>query len=776
MPQRRASTARSPAGSLAGEAPPAAETGRVAVLLPLPLEGAYDYLVPPGLTLAPGDLVRVPLGNRELVGVVWEPDPGRAEVAAGRLKAVAERIDLPGLPASERRFVDWVADYTMTAPGAVLRMALSVPAAFHPPRPRSGYRLAPGLGDLGQDGLEELEARLAGQGLRLTPARRRVLAEALEAPARPAAELARAAGVGVGVVKGLASAGALEVVVLPPPASFGTPDWRRAGPELSADQAAAAQALGDKLAAGGFSVTLLDGVTGSGKTEVYFEAVAAALGAGRQALVLLPEIALSAQWLERFTRRFGVRPAVWHSDLSAVERRRTWRAIAKGEARVVVGARSALFLPYQELGLVVVDEEHDAAYKQEEGVIYHARDMAVVRASLQQVPIVLVSATPSLETVVNVGAGRYGHLHLPERHGAAELPAVTLIDLRRDPPPRLAGVDGGMGQSWLSAALRRALAETFEAGEQALLFLNRRGFAPLTLCRLCGHRLQCPNCTAWLVEHRLAARLQCHHCGHRERPPRHCPDCGGQDSLAACGPGVERLAEEVRLLFPGLRSEMVSSDSLSGPAAAEALVQAMQAREIDLMIGTQIIAKGHHFPWLTLVGVVDGDLGLAGGDLRAAERTYQLLHQVAGRAGRAERPGRVLIQSYEPEHPVMQALASSAPDARDRFLAIEAEARRRAGMPPFGRLAALILSDPEAARVDDACRRLARAMPRYEGVEILGPAPAPFAVLRGRHRRRFLVKTPREIKPQPLVEAWLARVELPPRVRLQIDIDPYSFL
>jgi primosomal protein N' (replication factor Y) len=765
MPQRRASTARSLPGQTAGEAPPGAETGtgtepgRVAVLLPLPLEGAYDYLAPPGLALAPGDLVRVPLGNRELVGAVWEPDPARAGVAAGRLKPVAERIDLPGLPASERRFVDWVADYTMTAPGAVLRMALSVPAAFDPPRPRSGYRLAPAPGEPGEPGdggPEELEARLeeltTGRGLRLTPARRRVLAEALDAPARPATELARAAGVGVGVVKGLAAAGVLEVVVLPPPASFGTPDWCQAGPELSADQAAAAAALGDKLAAGGFSVTLLDGVTGSGKTEVYLEAVAAALGAGRQVLVLLPEIALSAQWLERFTRRFGARPALWHSDLSAVERRRTWRAIARGEARVVVGARSALFLPYQDLGLVVVDEEHDAAFKQEEGVIYHARDMAVVRARLQEIPIVLVSATPALETVVNVGAGRYGHLHLPERHGAAELPAVTLIDLRQDPPPRLEGVDGGMGQSWLSAALRKALAETFEAGEQALLFLNRRGFAPLTLCRLCGHRLQCPNCTAWLVEHRLAARLQCHHCGHRERLPRHCPDCGGQDSLAACGPGVERLAEEVRLLFPGLRSEMVSSDSLSGPAAAEALVRAVQAREIDLMIGTQIIAKGHHFPWLTLVGVVDGDLGLAGGDLRAAERTYQLLHQVAGRAGRAERPGRVLIQTYEPEHPVMQALASSAPDARDRFLEVETEARRRAGMPPFGRLAALILSDPDAARVDEACRRLARAMPR------------------------FLVRTPREIKPQPLVDAWLARVELPPRVRLQIDIDPYSFL
>jgi primosomal protein N' (replication factor Y) len=352
------------------------------------------------------------------------------------------------------------------------------------------------------------------------------------------------------------------------------------------------------------------------------------------------------------------------------------------------------------------------------------------------------------------------------------LPQVELVDLRRDPPPRLEGA----GQSWLSPALRQALAETFEAGEQALLFLNRRGFAPLTLCRACGHRLQCPNCTAWLVEHRLAGRLECHHCGHRAALPVHCPDCSAEGSLAACGPGVERLAEEVKALFPDQVTALMSSDSVSGPAAAEALVRAVQQREIDLLIGTQIVAKGHHFPWLTLVGVIDGDLGLSGGDLRAAERTYQLLHQVAGRAGRAERPGRVLIQTYEPEHPVMQALASSAPDARDRFLEAEAEARRSAAMPPFARLAAVILSDPDQRRVDEACRRLARTRPRREGIEILGPAPAPLAILRGRHRRRFLLRTRRDIAPQGVLRDWLAAVDLPRQTRLQIDVDPYSFL
>ena len=762
MPNRHASAARAaqgPAGperlpeSLPGLEP---DSARISALLPLPLPGPYDYLVPADMPLQPGDVVRVPLGGQERPAVVWDPEDKPAEVDPKRLKPVLARYDLPPMPAPARRFIDWVAGYTMTPRGAVLRMALSVPKALEPPRPVIGYRLAEASGD-----------KLSG--LRLTPARKRVLAELGEGPARGLAELARAAGVGSSVVKGLAKAGLLDRVGLPPPAAFEPPDWRRAGPKLSNDQAVAADALVRRVRDGAFAVTLLDGVTGSGKTEVYLEAVAAALAKGRQVLVLLPEIALSGQWLDRFTARFGVRPAVWHSELTTAQRRGAWRAVAFGEARVVVGARSALFLPLSGLGLIVVDEEHDPAFKQEDGVIYHARDMAVVRARLEETPIVLVSATPSLETVTNVKSGRYDRLHLPDRHGGAVLPEVTLIDLRKDKPVRI----DGLGQSWLSPALRQALAETLEAGEQAMLFLNRRGYAPLTLCRACGYRLQCPNCTAWLVEHRLAGRLQCHHCGYGAVLPRDCPDCGAAGALAACGPGVERLAEEVGALFPGARRAVMASDTITGPSAASELLRAVGAREVDLLIGTQVVAKGHHFPYLTLVGVVDADLGLYGGDLRAAERTYQLLHQVAGRAGRAEWPGRVLIQTVEPEHPVMRALASGE---RDRFLEIEAETRARALLPPFGRLAALILSSPDAALLDRAARALARAAPRGEGIDILGPAPAPLAVLRGRHRQRFLLKTRRDIAPQGVVETWLAAVALPGKVRLQIDIDPYSFL
>jgi primosomal protein N' (replication factor Y) len=479
---------------------------------------------------------------------------------------------------------------------------------------------------------------------------------------------------------------------------------------------------------------------------------------------LLPEIALSAQWLGRFAERFGTLPAQWHSELTQAERRVTWRAVLDGESKVIVGARSGLFLPYADLGLIIVDEEHESAFKQEDGVIYQARDMAVVRGHLAKIPVVLASATPSLESTVNVDQGRYRLLELPDRHGGAELPEVTLIDLRRDKPER---------QQWLGPSLIRAVNETLAEQGQAILFLNRRGYAPLTLCRDCGHRMQCPNCTTWLVEHRYSARLQCHHCGYQIQMPPSCPACQHVGTFAACGPGVERLAEEAATLFPNARRMIITSDTVGGPKKATELIRMVTDREVDLIIGTQIIAKGHHFPHLTLVGVVDADLGLSGGDLRAAERTYQLLHQVAGRAGRAERPGRVLIQTYDPVRPVMEALKDHD---QARFLKIEEEDRRIAGMPPFGRLAALIVSGSNDGAVESQVRMMAAHAPRMEGVSVLGPAPAPLAMLRGRHRRRFLVKCRRDVAPQGFIRTWLRGLKWPGDLRLQIDIDPYSFL
>ena len=716
----------------------------VAVLLPLPLGGFLDYRVPEGMTLEPGAIVRVPLGPRTEFGVVWRA--GSGALPPGRLKPVVVRLPVPPLPAVSRRLVEWVAAYTLSAPGAVLRMVLNVPAALEAPRLCVAYRLGRSL--------EEL-------GVRPTPGRLRVV-ESARAGIATAAELADSAQVSTAVVRGLADAGVLESLWRGPKAPP-RPDPSLAGPLLSPAQADSAAALAARVV-DDFSVTLLEGVTGSGKTEVYFEAVAAALRRGRQVLVLLPEIALGTQWLERFARRFGAPPTPWHSDLPEGQRRQAWRDVAEGRAAVVVGARSALFLPYADLGLIVVDEEHDASFKQEEGVIYHARDMAVLRGRLGGHAVILASATPSLETAINVQTGKYTRLHLPDRHAGAALPEMAAIDLRKTPPPR---------GRWLAPPLVEAVTATLAAGEQAMLFLNRRGYAPLTLCRGCGHRLQCPNCTAWLVEHRRVARLQCHHCGHLITRPSQCPNCDAEDSFVACGPGVERLAEEVVERFPAARLEVMASDLLASPRAAADIVRRMADGEVDILIGTQIVAKGHHFPRLTLVGVVDADLGLSGGDLRAAERTWQLLWQVAGRAGRAEHPGRVLLQTWQPDHPVMQALIKGDGEA---FLAEEADQRRIAGMPPFGKLAALIVSGVDETRVDTIARALSRAAPRDPGVAVFGPAPAPLSLLRGRYRRRLLLKAERAVNVQQVLRAWLSRVDIPDAVRVQVDVDPYGFM
>ncbi len=728
------------------------DADRAKVLLPMPAGSGYDYRIPADMAVLPGDFVRVPLGPRQMTGVVWGAADGA--VPDDRLKAMIARHDAPPLSGAHRRFVDWIATYAVAAPGSVLRMSIPVPEALDPPAPGTGYRLA------------NPAPTPISPGVRITPQRQRVL-EALAGAGTVAADRLRAAAsVSSAVLTGMAKASLIEAAAIVADADWPAPQPDRAGDtqgvSLSADQRTAAQALTGAVGAG-YATFLLEGVAGSGKTEVYFEAIAEALRQGRQSIVLLPEIALSAQWLTRFEQRFGTAPAPWHSDLTRTQRRRIWRAAATGAARVVVGARSALMLPMPDLGLIVVDEEHDQSFKQEDGVVYHARDMAVVRATIEEIPAVLASATPALETVANVERGRYSHLVLPERHGGAAMPAVELLDLREEGPPR---------GRWLADRVVHAMAETLAAGEQALLYLNRRGYAPLTLCRACGLRMECPQCAAWLVEHRLAGRLECHHCGHARTLPRACPECSAEDSFVPCGPGVERLAEEVAGLLPSARVLVATSDTVRGPAAAASLVRDVRDRAVDLLIGTQILAKGHHFPRLTLVAVVDADLGLAGGDLRAAERTWQMLNQVAGRAGRAERPGRVILQSWQSDHPVLRAIADGD---RDGFIAEEKAARQRYGMPPYGRLAAIIVSGRRADAVQRAAQALGRHAPVQDGLAVLGPTPAPLALLRGYFRHRLLVKAERTVNLQDYVRRWLSRTPQPGGVRIKVDIDPYSF-
>ena len=708
--------------------------------------GALDYAVPPDLDLAPGDVVEVPLGPRTIIGVVWEAERWAArEVPDAKLRAVVRRFDVPSVTPALRRLIEWTGSYYMAPPAAVLRMALSVPSALTAAADVTEYRLAAALTP------------------KLTP-QRAAAVDRLGGRQGSVRELARHAQVSDGVVRGMVKAGLLVPIAVSPDAPPPVPDPAFAPPVLSDAQAVAAGDIARAVARQAFSPFVLDGVTGSGKTEVYFEGIAAALADGGQALVLVPEIALTAPWLARFAARFGCLPVAWHSDLRGSERRRAWRAVASGDARVVVGARSALFLPFARLRLIVVDEAHDSSFKQDDGVQYHGRDVAVMRAHLEDATVVLATATPAIETRVQVERGRYAELRLPARFGGATLPKIATIDLRADPPPR---------GNWLSPPLVAALRETAVAGEQSLLFLNRRGYAPLTLCRTCGERIECPQCTAWLVEHRLTARLQCHHCGYTLPVPKLCPACGDESSLVPCGPGVERVAEEVARLLPELRVALVTSDTIFSPARAAALVDAVDAREVDLLIGTQLVTKGYHFPGLTLVGVVDADLGLAGGDLRAGERTFQQISQVAGRAGRGSRPGRVLLQTYQPEARIMRALVEY--DA-DGFYAAETDARRDLGLPPFGRLAGVVVSGEDAAAVTTVARELGRNAPRGDGLAVLGPAPAPLAMLRGRHRMRLLVHARRSVELQAVIAAWLEAVPVPASVRVTVDIDPYSFL
>jgi primosomal protein N' (replication factor Y) len=718
---------------------------RAGVLLPLPLAGAYDYKLPRGVNAARGAVVAAPLGNRETLGVVW----GAAEGIVGdnRLKIAEPLEGAPRLPVGLCDFIDWVADYTLNPPGAILAMALRSRTAFEPETARIAY------------------VKGENPSAKLTESRKRVLAVAEDGLARSVSGLAEDANVSPAVVRGLIASGALISTELPEFAPFQIPDPEFAIPDLNADQARAAAHLRRAAGQQEFSAHLLDGVTGSGKTEVYFEAVAETLRQGKQVLILLPEIALTVQFLERFAARFGVRPAEWHSDLSQKERRRTYRAVMKGEARVVVGARSSLFLPFGELGLLIVDEEHEQAFKQQDGAIYHARDMAVVRARIEKCPLILASATPSLESFINAQTGRYAHLKLHARHGVAEMPKVALVDLRREPAPE-------ENAKWLSAPLRAALDETLAAGEQAMLFLNRRGYAPLTLCEACGHKLTCPNCSSWLVEHRYRKRLACHQCGYEIAAPSACPECKTENSMIACGPGVERVAEEFAHFFPKARYAIASSDTMHGPAETQSAIRAMAKREIDVLIGTQIMAKGHHFPQLTLVGVIDADLGGADGDLRARERTFQLLHQVSGRAGRAEKPGLVLLQTRNPADAVMAALVSGD---RDSFYAQEAEFRSRAGAPPYGRLAAIIVSGYDGESVREIARLLGKAAPAGKDVKVWGPTPAFYSLLRGQTRERLLVQAAKNVDVQAYMRAWLALVKVPAAIRVTVDVDPISF-
>ncbi|WP_370245242.1 primosomal protein N' [Salipiger sp.] len=718
----------------------------VAVLTTQPLDRLLDYKAPEGGCWE-GAFVEVPLGPRKVLGVVW--GPGKGDFDYAKVRPVTRVLDVAPMRAELRSFLERAGEYTLTPLTAMLRLATRAPGLGEAPSMRKIYRL----------GNAEPE--------RMTDARRRVLEVLSEMGglSLTQGELADAAGVTPSVIKGLAKMGAVREEEAPRDTAFPRLDPDYGGKQLAEDQAAAAQSLREGVASGRYGTVLLKGVTGSGKTEVYLEAVAECLAQGRQALVLLPEIALTSEFLTRVEARFGAKPAEWHSGVTVTERRRVWKQVAQGGAQLVVGARSALFLPFRDLGLTVVDEEHDTSYKQDEGVLYNARDMAVLRASICAGRVVLASATPSLESWANADAGKYQRLDLVSRFGASVMPEMRSLDMRAETLP---------SNRWVSPSLQSEVLARIERGEQAMLFLNRRGYAPVTICRACGHQIGCPHCDARMVEHRFLQRLVCHQCGETVPKPEVCPSCEAEDKLAAVGPGVERLAEEAAELFPQARLAVLSSDLFGSARALKEEIEKIASGGADIVIGTQLVAKGHNFPLLTLVGVIDADLGLQGSDLRAAERTFQLMRQVAGRAGRAEKPGVALLQTYQPEHPVIRAILSGDEEG---FWQAEAEERRAAGMPPSGRLAGVILSSTEAQEVFDLGNAMARqdAPLRRIGAQVYGPAPAPIAKVRGRHRVRLLVKAPKGAALQPALADWAAQVRLRGELRMAIDIDPQNF-
>jgi len=715
----------------------------VAVMVSVSVDGPYSYRVPYGMQVQRGSIVAVPLVGRLTLGVVWGLP--KDNYAHNRLKDIAQVYDTPPLSEELLKTVDWVSKYTLAAPGLVLRSVLRSTEALEPERPIAAFRLT---------GVEPDKR---------TKSREKVLELLMDGEARAKAAIIGEAGVSASVVEGLEKAGAIERVEMPPPPIALLPDPDAAPPTLSDEQALALAQIRE-IEVGGFGVALLDGVTGGGKTEVFFEAVADTLRAGRQALVLLPEIALTSTFVERFTKRFGTRPAEWHSDMTPAQRARTWRSVLNGDVRVVLGARSALFLPFRELGLVVLDEEHDGAFKQYDGVNYHARDMAVVRARFAEARVILSSATPSVESRNNANQGRYKHVLLTSRFAEAGMPDIAPIDMREEPPEK--------GQ-WIAPKLAREVFATLDRGEQALLFLNRRGYAPLTLCKACGHQYQCPDCSAWLVEHRFRGVLMCHHCGHEQRVPKACNECGAVDALTPIGPGIERVAEEAAARFPGARMVILSSDMGSNQQLRERFAE-IERGEYDLVVGTQLVAKGHHFEKLTLVGVLDADLGLDRGDPRAAERTFQILTQVTGRAGRANRAGKAFLQTYHPDHPVMKAMVKGD---REAFYKHELLAREAGGLPPFGRLAALIVSANEHDPAFAYAKQLLSVAPLAEGMKLFGPADAPISMIRGRHRVRLLAQSGKDFDLSGYVRFWLEQApKTTGNLRVQVDIDPQSFL
>ena len=711
----------------------------------------YDYRL--GESAEIGSFVRVNVMNRPCIGVIW--GHGDSNLPQGKIKNISAVYDSK-LNITDLQWIQRMSEWTLIPMGMVLRLIVNIPDAFCPPR------------------MEPLYAYNFESDARMT-ANRQAVADAYSSndnDAMTVSDVQNIARVSSAVVRSMIKNGTLVPVGEQAKQKNTAPlIYNDCGNiTLNPQQQLAADAIGKSVESGGFSVHLLDGITGSGKTQVYFDSAWRAYSTGHSVLLMMPEIALTAQFMSRFKNRFGENPVVWHSNLTSARRREIWHGVLSGKIKMVVGTRSALFLPWQDLGLIVIDEEHDTSYKQEDMGNYHARDMAILRAKIAGIPVVLASATPSAETLENVNLGKYTQLKLTSRYGGAQLPDVTTIDLRENRPEQYI-VDGAEQTGFLSQPLNDAIAQTLSDGHQAMLFINRRGFAPITQCKKCGWTSVCPECSVGMTYHKRIGKMLCHMCGRTAPMPKICPDCGGDVSMR--GVGLEKIEQEVNIRFPNARTALVSSDIITSRQSLERLVNKIEQGEIDIIIGTQILAKGHHFPNLTLVGVVDSDMGLFGTDFRAAEHTFQQLFQVSGRAGRGEHAGRVLLQTYQPEHPVLTAICAGD---RDSFMQTDMAGRKMANMPPYGQLIAVIIEGQRESTLQSYCNALRDAVPNLKGAKIMGPITAQIYQIRNWYRMRFLVAGGRTANLQPIVSHWLASVKQPVNIRVKIDVNPMNFM
>ena len=727
----------------------------VKVLIPNVINTGYDYRLTCDADI--GSFVRCTVMKRQYIGVII--GVGDSNLDKSKIKPIIEVCNLGRLSADD---IDWIfkmSQWTLMAPGAVLRLIINVPDAFNPPV------------------VEQLYSYNFDTTIKMTESRQRICDafQSNDNDSMSVNDIINIAHVGTSVVKNMIKNG----VLIPVDSREKTSETYKydyfdtGSVVLNDEQQSAANAIADAMNKNEFSVHLLDGITGSGKTQVYFDSVLRAYNNGKSVLLMMPEIALTAQFMDRFTKRFGAPPVVWHSNLTAARRRNIWRGVAKGDIRIVVGTRSALFLPWQNLGLIVVDEEHDTSYKQEDMGNYHARDMAILRGKIAKFPIVLASATPSFETLHNVALGKYIRLRLMSRFGGAQLPTIETIDMRIERPESYRPDKDSTQetQGYLSPTLCDAISENLNQHKQVMLFINRRGFAPIVQCKKCGWVAECPDCSIGLNYHKHLGKLVCHMCGKMSDLPNKCPQCGNDVSMR--GAGLEKIEQEISVKFPNATVALVSSDTIISRESLERVVHKMENGEIDIIIGTQILAKGHHFPNLTLVGVIDADMGLFGTDFRAGEHTFQQLFQVAGRAGRGEFPGRVLLQTYQPEHPVITAICAGN---RDEFMESDMQSRRAAKMPPFGQLIAVIVESDKEQVLQKYCKQLSNVAPNLVGGKIMGPIAAQIYQIRNWYRMRFLISGDARANLQPIVRAWLDKIKQPANVRVKIDVNPQNFM